>query len=143
MDDIKQLVQRAYDNWNSKDQEAWLTFCDENTELTAPGGFAGRGREGGRMFWSLWQDAFPNNHVELNVSIVEGEVGMQEAVFSGRHTGVLNSPGGAIPPTGKDVTVPVAFSLTFRDGKWSTVRAYFDVFDLLAQLGVVPASTAS
>ena len=95
------------------------------------------------MFRSVWQDASPDNHVELKLSVVDGEATMQEAVFSGRHTGVLNTPSGAIPPTGKVVTVPIALALLFRRDKWSSFRIYFDVLELLTQLGITPGPAAS
>jgi ketosteroid isomerase-like protein len=143
MEDVKQLVEKAYDSWNSKDRQGWLAFCDEDTVFKGPGGVGGRGPDGGQMFWSLWQDAFPDNRAEITVGVVEGNEAMQESVFSGTHTGVLHAPGGDIPGTGKQVSIPYALAVSFQDGKWTSFRIYFDLLELLTQLGVMPEAAAS
>lgn len=95
------------------------------------------------MFWSVWQDAFPDNQVTIRVAVVEGEEAMQEAVFSGTHTQVLRSPSGEIAPTNKSVSVPYVLALTARGGKWSGFRLYFDQVEMMTQLGLMPAPAST
>jgi ketosteroid isomerase-like protein len=140
MDDIKGLVTRFYDTWNERDRDAWLACCNEDITFTGPGGVAGQGLEMGRMFWSLWQDAFPDNSTAINLAVTEGNETIQESVFTGTHTEVFHTPdNGDIPPTGKSVAIPYTLGLTYRDGRWSSFRLIFDQVELMTQLGLTPA----
>jgi predicted ester cyclase len=138
VDDIKSLVTRFYDTWNAHDCEGWLGCCNERVTFKGPGRLAGQGVDTARMFWSLWQDAFPDCQCTINVAVAEGNDAMQEAVFSGTHTDTLHtSNSGDIPPTGKGVALPYALSLTYRDGKWSSFHLILDQVQLMTQLGLV------
>jgi ketosteroid isomerase-like protein len=140
MDDIKSLVTRFYDTWNAHDRDGWLACCDENITFSGPGGIAGKGFDAGRMFWSIWQDAFPDCRATINVAVAEGNEAIQEAVFAGTHTQTLRLPDNQdIPVTGKSVAIPYTLGLTYRDGKWSSYRLIFDRAELMTQLGLMPA----
>jgi ketosteroid isomerase-like protein len=139
MDDIKRLVARFYDAWNVHDRDGWLACCSEDITFNGPGGIAGKGFDTGRMFWGLWQDAFPDCLCTINVAVAEGTEAIQESVFTGTHTETFHVPNSqAIPPTGKRVAIPYMLSLTYRDGKWSSFRLLFDRAELMTQLGLMP-----
>jgi len=107
MDNIKNLVSRFYDTWNAHDGDGWLACCNEDITFSGPGGIAGKGFDTGRMFWSLWQDPFPDNVATINVAVAEGNETIHEAVFTGTHTETFHLPDGQeIPPTGKRVALP-------------------------------------
>lgn len=140
MDDIKSLVTRSYDTWNAHDRDGWLACFNDDAEFKGPGGLAAQGPDAGRMFWSIWQDAFPDCQVTMNVAVAEGNNAIQEAVFSGTHTGVLHTPSsGDIPPTGKSVAIPYMLGLTYRDGNWSSLHLIFDQVEMMTQLGLTPS----
>lgn len=140
MDDINSLVTRFYDTWNAHDRDGWLACCDENITFDAPGGIAGQGLDTGRMFWSLWQDAFPDNRCTINIAVAEGNEAVQESVFTGTHTQTFHVPGSPdIPATGKSVALPYTLGLTYLNGKWSSFRLLFDRAELMTQLGLMPA----
>jgi predicted ester cyclase len=140
MDDIKSLVTRFYDTWNAHDRDGWLACCNEDITFSAPGGIAGKGFDTGRMFWSLWQDAFPDNVATINVAVAEGDEAIQESVFAGTHTETFHLPDGQdIPPTGKRVAIPYTLGLTYREGKCSSFRLIFDRAELMTQLGLMSA----
>jgi predicted ester cyclase len=140
MDDIKGLVTRFYDTWNAHDRDGWLAFCDEDITFSGPGGISGKGFDTGRMFWSIWQDAFPDCTSTINAAVAEGNEAIQEAVFTGTHTETLHLPGNQqIPPTGKSVAIPFMLGLTYLGGKWSSFRLIFDRAELMTQLGLMPA----
>jgi len=86
MDDIKTLVSRSHDTWNAHDRDGWLACFNDDVEFQGPGGLAGQGSDAGRMFWSIWQDAFPDCQVTMKVAVAEGDNAIQDAVFSGTHT---------------------------------------------------------
>jgi ketosteroid isomerase-like protein len=140
MDDIKSLVTRFYDTWNEHDRDGWLACCREDITFNGPGGIAGKGFDTGRMFWALWQDAFPDCMCTINVAVAEGTEAIQESVFTGTPTETFHVPNSqAIPPTGKRVALPYTLGLTYRDGKWSSFRLIFDRAELMTQLGLMPA----
>jgi len=140
MDDIKSLVTRFYDTWNTHDRDGWLACCDEDITFNGPGGIAGKGFDAGRMFWSIWQDAFPDCTSTINVAVAEGNEAIQEAVFTGTHTQTLHLPDNQdIPATGKSVAIPFTLGLTYLGGKWSSFRLIFDRAELMTQLGLMPA----
>ena len=140
MDDIKSLVTRFYDAWNAHDRDGWLAYCDEDITFSGPGGISGKGFDTGGMFWSLWQDAFPDCRSTINVAVAEGNEAIQEAVFTGTHTQTLHLPDNQdIPATGKSVAIPFTLGLTYLGGKWSSFRLIFDRAELMTQLGLMPA----
>src|SRR5215831_12196539 len=96
MDDIKGLVTRFYDTWNAHDRDGWLACCDEDITFSGPGGISGKGFDTGRMFWSIWQDAFPDCTSTINAAVAEGNEAIQEAVFTGTHTETLHLPGNPV-----------------------------------------------
>ena len=127
IEDIKSLVTRFYDTWNAHDRDGSLACCDEDIVFDAPGGVAGQGLDTGRMFWSLWQDAFPDCRCEIDVAVTEGNEAIQESVFTGTHTETFHVPDGQdIPPTGKSVIIPYTLGLTYLGGKWTSFRLIFD-----------------
>lgn len=140
MDSINSLVTRSYDLWNAHDRDAWVGCFNDDVAFKGPGGLAGKGLDAARMFWSIWQDAFPDCQATINVAVAEGNEAIQEGVFSGTHTEVLHTPNsGDIPPTGKGVALPFTLGTTYRDGKWSSFRLIFDQVDLMTQLGLTPS----
>lgn len=140
MDDIKSLVTRLYDTWNAHDRDGWLACFNDDVEFKGPGGLAGQGPDAGRMFWSIWQDAFPDCQATMNVAVAEGNNAIQDAVFSGTHTEVLHTPNsGDIPPTGESVALPYMLDLTYRDGRWSSFHLIFDQVEMMTQLGLTPS----
>jgi len=140
MDDIKRLVTRTYDAWNARDRDGWLACYNEDITFSGPGGIAGKGFDTGRMFWSLWQDPFPDNVATISTAAAEGNEAIHEAVFTGTHTEIFHLPDGQdIPPTGKRVAFPYTLSLTYSEGKWSSFRLIFDRAELMTQLGLMPA----
>ena len=92
------------------------------------------------MFWSIWQDAFPDCQATINVAVAEGNNAIQEGVFSGMHSEVLHTPNsGDIPATGKTVAIPFMPGLTYRDAGWSSFRIVFDQVEMMTQLGLMPS----
>ena len=59
------------------------------------------------------------------------------AVYTGFNTGPLNTPAGAIPPTGKKASVDGVLITTIKAGKIVREETYWNVPDLLAQLGIM------
>jgi predicted ester cyclase len=106
--------------------------------VVAPG-FTGKGRQGVRDFWALWNGAFPDNQV--TVRTLEGSAGRAatESTFQGTHSGPLPAPDATtIPATGRPVAIAFASFCTVRDDLISGSTFYFDQLDMLGQLGLLP-----
>jgi len=100
----------------------------------------GSGTEMVKTFYSIWQDAFPDNVATIIAAVAEGDEAIQESVFAGTHTETFHLPDGQdIPPTGKRVAIPYTLGLTYREGKCSSFRLIFDRAELMTQLGLMPA----
>ena len=137
----KDLVDRSTKAWNAHDFGEWSAAFTEDAELVGPGGLSGRGRDVQQVFYSIWQDGFPDNQVS-NIRIGEdGDTAVLEAVFEGTQTGVLKAPTGDIAATGQRVSIPFVVTYTGADGLFTSFRLYFDQMDLITQLGISPGGT--
>jgi predicted ester cyclase len=88
---------------------------------------------------ALWE-AFPDFHVVPTRIVEEGPwVGFHGRV-TGTHEGVLRTPGGDIPPTGRQVDVTIGGDCEVQAGQIVSMRLHFDRLELLEQLGVAPAA---
>ncbi len=139
----KAVMEATIAIWNARDHSAWLTTFSETCEFKGPGGFAGSGPPFTELFWSLWQDAFPDNHITPVAILADDDLCALEAVFEGTHTGTLQAPSSTIPPTGKPVQLEYTIIATIRDGRWQRLALYFDQVALLTQLGLMPAAAAA
>lgn len=137
MSDTKAVLQRGIALWNAHDREGWVGLFDERAELEAPGGLRLSGRAGAEQFYDAWNEALPDNAIEDQLVFGAGSQGVEEAKFGGTDTGVLRSPAGEIPPTGKTLVSRYAAVSRVEDGKIVSFHMYFDLADVLGQLGLM------
>lgn len=83
-----------------------------------------------------WKAAFPDLTGVVKNEILNGDAQTLEILWTGTHTGTLQSAKGPIPATGKKMQVPAAAWITLRDGKYNEIRHYFDLLSMLTQLGL-------
>jgi predicted ester cyclase len=138
MGDALRVLERGIEAWNAHDREGWTALFSEEASLSAPGGVAGSRADAARLFFSIWQDAFPDNQIETVTLVEAGHEAVLEGVFKGTHTGPLCPPGAEIPATGRSVAIPIANMNTVREGRFTSFRLYFDQVELLSQLGLAP-----
>jgi predicted ester cyclase len=139
----KQLLERAVEAWNTKDEAAFVALGSPEVTITASGGIELRGLEGLRQYYSVWRVACPDNVIRYHNMVSEGDRVIGEATFTGTHTGVLHHPAGEIPPTGRRVSADFVGSFRTSNEKFTSLRIYFDVLDLMTQLGVASAPAAA
>ncbi len=90
-----------------------------------------------------WESAFPDMEIR-ELSIVATERGAAgEFVARGTQDGLLASPGGDIPPTGKKVEEQFSVIAEVEDGKITGFREYYDALTLMAQLGLMPETAVT
>ena len=138
----REAFARGTETFNAHDIDGFAEVLADDVTFAAPGGLRGAGRDACVGFYGSWFDAFPDAHVEVHRLHVLDDVAVEEGTFTGTHDGVLRSPAGDIPPTGRPVSVDYIQVLRFRDGKHVSFHLSFDRLAMLEQLGVVPAVAA-
>ena len=134
----QQLIELSTNTWNDRDRDGYFATYHDDCEVTHPGS-VGKGRQGLAEFWSIFMDAFPDNHVTL-LNAIGGDSGLgaEESVLEGTHTGTLvGADGSEIPPTGKRVSLGFSGIHTAHDGKLTSSHFYYDNLEFLTQLGVM------
>lgn len=136
----RDVLDAAVERWNAHDRDGWTGYAAESFEVRAPGGFVGAGKQGAQALFDAWTEAFPDNHVHLQVVIADGPHGMHESRFTGTHDGTMHAPSGDIPATGRRVDLPFTAVLTVEGGEMTSFRVYFDQLEMLGQLGLTGAA---
>jgi steroid delta-isomerase-like uncharacterized protein len=135
----REVFEKGTRAFNAHDVAGLAELLAEDVVFEAPGGVRGQGKDACAQFFGGWLNAFPDAHVDVqNVEIFD-DVGFEEGLFTGTHNGVLHSPTGDIPPTGRPVEIRYMQALRFKNGKHSAFHLMFDRLDMLEQLGLVPA----
>ena len=123
MTDPKSVIDRHVQAFAAKDAEAEPYGAD--AEMVAPGGqFAGRDQVLG--FLGAFWEAFPDGRLEMVRSIGEGSSVAAEGVFSGTHTGILRTPNGDVPPSGKPVKLRWMAMYEVSGDELISEHLYFD-----------------
>jgi steroid delta-isomerase-like uncharacterized protein len=136
----RDAFERGTNTFNSHDMKGFAEVLADDVAFAAPGGIRGVGKTGCIEFFGAWFGAFPDAHVDVHLCHFIDDVAVEEGTFSGTQTGVLHSPIGDMPPTGRPVEVKYVQVLRFRDGKHVSFNLMFDWLTMLKQLGVAPVS---
>ena len=135
----RDAFERGTDTFNAHDIEAFAAVLADDVVFQAPGGMRGEGKEACAGFFGSWFSAFPDAHVDVHAVHFVDDVAVEEGTFTGTHDGVLQTPAGEVPPTGRPVEIAYIQVLRFRDGKHVSFNLMFDRLAMLEQLGLVPA----
>ena len=137
---VREAFGKGTETFNAHDIDGFTGVLADDVVFHAPGGMSGQGKAACAGFFAAWFGAFPDAHVEIHAIHITGDVAVEEGTFTGTHNGVLYSPAGEIPPTGRAVTVDYIQVLRFQDGKHISFNLMFDRLSMLEQLGLIPAS---
>jgi len=136
--DTRSLIERDIELWNAKDREGWMAGLDlHRLSVQTPGGPRLTGREAAESIWNTYNEAFPDNRLDIIAIHADDRGGIHEGRATGTHTGTLRGPAGEIPPTGKKATVNFCGVYEFDEGKITSFHLYFDQMEMLTQLGVI------
>ena len=130
---------RGTDTFNAHDIDGFAEVVADDVTFTAPGGMRGQGKEAWSAFYAGWLEAFSDAHVEIQDVHFIDDIAVEEGTFSGTHDGVLHTPTGEIPPTGRAVSLDYIHVLRYRDGLHASFNLVFDRLLMLEQLGLIPA----
>ena len=101
----REAFERGTDTFNAHDIDGFAEVLADDVVFEAPGGMRGEGKAACAEFFGGWFGAFPDAHVEVHGLHIVGDVAVEEGTFTGTHDGVLHSPAGDIPPTGRPVRI--------------------------------------
>lgn len=137
---IKELLDRNLKALNAQDIESILANQQPDAELVVNGGMTLHGHDQLKQYTQALWTAFPDGVFTHASQVITDDAAATELVFTGTHTGPLASPSGAIPPTGKRITIHSASIMRFKDGLIASEHAYNDQVEFMTQLGLMPAA---
>ena len=124
-------------------EDTLATMVDDAYVNHIPVLTGGVGREELREFYS--KHFIPQMPPDTDMSPISRTIGtdrlVDEMVFQFTHTIEMDWMLPGIPPTGKHVEVPLIVVVHFRDGKLAHEHIYWDQASVLAQLGLLDASS--
>jgi hypothetical protein len=137
----REAFERGTDTFNAHDIDGFAAVLADDVVFEAPGGMRGQGKPACVEFYGGWLSAFPDGHVEVHDVHFIDDVAVEEGTFTGTHSGVLHTPTGDIPPTGRSASLDYIQVLRFRDGTHASFNLMFDRLLMLEQLDLMPAAT--
>jgi carboxymethylenebutenolidase len=127
-----------------KDVEGALaTMTDDPYVVNYPVLIGGDGKDGVRSFYTNY--FIPQMPPDIAPTMASQTVGqeriVEEAVYTFTHSLAMDWLLPGVPPTGKRVELPVIAIIQFREGKIAHEHLHWDQATVLAQLGLIDAST--
>ena len=139
---IREVFDRCTQAFNAHDMDSFEETMADDVIVIAPG-VRIEGKAAAVHFYRGWIQAFSDARVTIAKVHILDDVAIEEGVFTGTHDGVLQSPTGDLPPTGRAVTLGYIDVWRFRNARTASFNLMFDRLALLEQLGVAPAAQAT
>ena len=137
MSESQELAQRHVDIFNQRAWSLAQDTYDPDLVMAEPAGTL----QGVGSYLDLARGfvaAFPDCRMEVTALIESGNLAVIEGVYSGTHTGVLATPRGDVPPTGRTLKLGLCDVVEVAAGRIVNIRAYYDQMAFAAQLGLLP-----
>jgi len=143
--EAKQVLEQAIERWNAADRDGWAALYADDVVQEAPGGSRISGlADLKEKYFDALLTAAPDRSSRDVILIAEGDTVVEQARYTGTHTGTWRNPNGAeVPATGKSLDFPFVGVFRVENGKISAIRIYFDQIEVFTQLGLMPGSTSS
>jgi predicted ester cyclase len=136
--DPKVLSAKYNQAFNSHDEIALRSLISPNARFSAPGDVRLEGRDAVIGYTNSWMKALPDATITVTNEIVSGPWIAQEFTFAGTHKAALTGPMGTIQATNRKVSGQCVSITRYENDLAVETRLYFDVVQLLTQLGVMP-----
>lgn len=144
MGELLGFVEEGFRRNDANDVDGFVELMAADCEWETPDGPL-RGREEVRDYVGHFRTAFPDGRHTIDHAIEADDTVAIRGHWTGTHTGVLATPQGDVPPTGR--TVDMTFALFVSGdpgaGEASRVALYMDQFAMAAQLGMLPEPQAT
>lgn len=136
--------QHMRDEFDLRDVDKTMeTMVDQPYNTHVPVMTGGVDGDSVREFYTRW--FIPQNPPDTEITLVSRTIGdnqlVDELIQKFTHTIQMDWMMPGIPPTGKRVELPVVVIVGFRDGKIAYERIYWDQASVLAQIGLLDASS--
>jgi steroid delta-isomerase-like uncharacterized protein len=82
-----------------------------------------------------WKQAIPDGAATIRRTVESGDTVVMELVWKGTQSGDLQTPGGTVPASGRQIEVEATMWSDFEGDKVRQTRHYLDIMTLLQQLG--------
>jgi len=135
---VREAFQRGTNTFNAHDLDGFAAVLADDVTFAAPGGRRGEGEQACVAFFGSWFRAFSDARVDVHDLHIVEDIAVEEGTFTGTHDGILRSPTGDIPPTGRLVRVDYLQVLRIHNGKHVSFNLMFDRLQMLEQLALVP-----
>jgi predicted ester cyclase len=139
MTEVKDTASHFVAAFNAHDERALLALHASNIKLDAPGGFKATNATEATAYAMRWLKGFPNGKMTVRSEIISGPWVIQEITMEGVHAGPLEGPMGTVPATHKKVTSHGVQILRIENDHIGEARIYFDTYEVMSQLGLIPA----
>ena len=145
MSEAKKVLEQAVERWNATDRDGWAALYTDDVVYEAPGGSRISGlADLKEKYFDALVTAAPDRQSRDVILFAEGDHVVEEARYTGTHTGTWRNPDGAeVPATGKKLDFPFVGVFRVENGKISSIRIYYDQIEVFTQLGLMPGATSS
>jgi steroid delta-isomerase-like uncharacterized protein len=142
MSEAREVLKQAIDCWNSSDSEAWAALYTDDVVYQGPGGTRISGlADLKEKYFDALLTAAPDRESRDVVLFADGDHVVEEARYTGTHTGTWRDPSGVeIPATGRKLDFSFVGVFHVEGGKISAIRIYYDQIEVLTQLGLMPGA---
>jgi steroid delta-isomerase-like uncharacterized protein len=82
-----------------------------------------------------WTQAIPDGAATIRRTVASGDTVVMELVWKGSQTGELQTPGGTMPASGRQIEVEATMWSDFEGDKVRGTRHYVDLMTMLQQIG--------
>jgi steroid delta-isomerase-like uncharacterized protein len=133
------LARRIYQLFSDDKFDDALELVAEDVEaVLVPFGQTFHGRDGFTGFMQGFKGAFPDIRISVTNQVATDDQVVSEFTARGTHSGPLQTPAGAIPPTGRTVDFIVCEVMRVKNGQIASLHNYQDAASIMRQLGLVP-----
>lgn len=143
--DTKQTLSVArdvFEAFQAHDLDAFRTLLADDAVLRDPSSDeVQRGPDAIVTAVKVTLDAIPDLHPEVENLFANGERAAAEVARTGTHTGELELPTGAVPPTGRKVRLPESVFLRVRGGEVVSITTYVVRMHVMEELGLAGQET--
>lgn len=143
MADLVALTRRGNDAFNARDEAEARATMAENVRMRAPGMPEVTGIDAAIQFDKVWWNACSDAHSEIVDVAVAGNTALLSGLFTGTHDGVLATPMGDIPATGKKLEGRYVWVFRYEGDKVVEAEILFDRLKIMEDLGMVPEPAAA
>jgi steroid delta-isomerase-like uncharacterized protein len=132
------LARRIYQLFSDDKLDDALELVTEDVEaVLVPFGQTFHGRDGFTGFMQGFKGAFPDIRISVTNQVATDDQVVSEFTARGTHTGPLQAPAGAIPPTGRTVDFIVCEVMRVKQGRIASLHNYQDADSIMRQLGLI------